>query len=100
MLKNTKQRLLEEKQKRDLVQQVAEGHKTIKMVKDRLQIIKQNAGTPLHSTSCELVIVPPTSSPSRLSFLCNLHSERIDEEKPRTQESSIRQIIRGAHEEI
>lgn len=52
-------RLQEEKQMRDLVQQVAERDKNVKMVKERLQKLKQNAGTPLHSTSCELVIVPP-----------------------------------------
>lgn len=100
MLKNSKQRLQEEKEMRDLVQQVAEHEKNVKMVRERLQKLKQNEGTPLHSTSCELVIVIPPSSPSLLSFLCNLHSERIHKEKPRTQASSIRQIIRGARQEI
>ena len=41
-------RLQEEKEMRDLVQQVAEGHKNSKMAKERLQEFKQNIGMPPH----------------------------------------------------
>lgn len=44
-------RLQEEKEMRDLVQQVAEGHKNSRAAKEKLQEIKHSIGGPLHSAS-------------------------------------------------
>ena len=44
MQRYAEKRLQEEKEMRDLVQQVAEGHKNSKMAKERLHEYKQNIG--------------------------------------------------------
>lgn len=46
-------RMQEEQEMRDLVQQVAEGHKNSKAAKEKLQKLKQSIGTPPRYTSCE-----------------------------------------------
>lgn len=61
MRRYAEKRLQEEKEMRDLVQQVAEGHKNSKAAKEKLQKFKQRIGTPHHSTSCESVILPDFS---------------------------------------
>ncbi len=48
MRRYAEKRLQEEKEMRDLVQQVAEGHKNSKMAKEKLQKFKQSIGTPTH----------------------------------------------------
>lgn len=60
MRRYAEKRLQEEKEMRDLVQQVAEGHKNSKAAKEKLQKFKQRIGTPHHST-CESVIFPDFS---------------------------------------
>lgn len=61
MRRYAEKRLQEENEMRDLVQQVAEGHKNSKAAKEKLQKFKQRIGTPHHSTSCESVILPDFS---------------------------------------
>lgn len=46
MRRYAEKRLQEEKEMRDLVQQVAEGHKNSKTAKEKLQKFKQSIGTP------------------------------------------------------
>lgn len=45
MRKYAEKRMKEEKEMRELVQQVADGHKNSKAAKDKLQEIKQRIGT-------------------------------------------------------
>lgn len=52
MQKYAERRLQEDKAMRDLVQQVAEGHKNSKTVKEKLRKMKQNIGALRHSTHC------------------------------------------------
>lgn len=52
MQRYAEKRMQEDKEMRDLVQQVAEGHKNSKSVKEKLRKMKQNIGTLSHSTSC------------------------------------------------
>lgn len=51
MRRYAEKRLQEEKEMRDLVQQVAEGHKNSKAAKEKLQKFKQSIGTPPCLTS-------------------------------------------------
>lgn len=51
MRRYAEKRLQEEKEMRDLVQQVAEGHKNSKTAKEKLQKLKQSIGTPPCLTS-------------------------------------------------
>ena len=46
MRRYAEKRLQEEKEMRDLVQQVAEGHKNSKTAKEKLQKFKKSIGTP------------------------------------------------------
>lgn len=46
MRRYAEKRLQEEKEMRDLVQQVAEGHKSSKTAKEKLQRFKQSIGAP------------------------------------------------------
>lgn len=48
MRRYAEKRLQEEKEMRDLVQQVAEGHKNSKTAKEKLQKLKQRIGMWLH----------------------------------------------------
>lgn len=50
MQKYAEKRMQEEKELRDLVKQVAEGHKNPKAAKEKIQKIKQNIGPPYHLT--------------------------------------------------
>lgn len=52
MQRYAEKRMREDKEMRDLVQQVAEGHKNSKTVKEKLRQIKQNIGALSHSTLC------------------------------------------------
>lgn len=49
MRKYAEQRLQEEKETRELVQQVADGHKNSKMAKEKLHKFKQDIGNVLSS---------------------------------------------------
>lgn len=80
---------------RDLVRQVAEGHKNVKVAKEKLQKFKQNTGTPFHS----ILLFSPIPS-LLLSFPCHFHSERILRAKSRTRSSSVRRGTSRAHPEI
>lgn len=51
MRRYAEKRLQEEKEMRELVQQVAEGHKNSKTAKEKIQKFKQSIGTALCSTS-------------------------------------------------
>lgn len=73
---------------RDLVQQVAEGHKNSKAAKEKLQKLKQSIGMPSRYKSCESLTVffPDHQS----SFPRFFSSERSFRAEPRAPPSSAR----------
>lgn len=82
MRRYAEKRLQEEKGLRDLVQQVAEGHKNSKAAREKLQKFKQSIGRPTASVLSNLTVSFSFSSISR-----NFHSERSGGAKTRAPSS-------------